>query len=63
MMVSMASNIEKDFEDLTLEPASLITLAEDRLQRIQTLESLLECEMTISDELQQSLNNANEELH
>ena len=62
MMVSAASSIEKDFEDLTLERASLINLAEDRLQRIQILESLLEHERTTSAELQQSLNKANEEL-
>ena len=63
MMVSTTSSIEKDFEDLALEHASLTTLAEDRLQRIQTLKSLLECERTTSAELQQNLNKANEELH
>ena len=52
MMVLVASNIEKYFKDLTLERASLITLAEDRLQRIQTLESLLEHEKITSVELQ-----------
>ena len=63
MMVSTASNIEKDFEDLALERASLTILAEDRPQRIQTLESLLECERTTSTKLQQNRNKANEELH
>ena len=50
-MVSTASSIEKDFEDLALESASLITLAEDKMQRIQTLESLLEHEKATSTEL------------
>ena len=62
MMVSTTSKIEKDFEDMALEHASLTTLAKDKLQRIQTLESLLERERTTSAELQQSLNKANEEL-
>ena len=51
MMISMTSSIEKDFDDMKLERASLITLVEDRLQRIQTLESLLEREKTTSAEL------------
>ena len=40
----------------------MTTLAEDRQQRIQTLESLLECEKNNCTELQQKLNKANEEL-
>ena len=63
MVVSTTSSIEKEFEDQALESASLITLARDRMQRIQTLESLLECEKATSTEIQQSLNKANEELH
>ena len=62
MVVSMASSIEKKLEDQALELASLTTLAKDRQQRIQTLESLLEREKAISTELQQGFNNANEEL-
>ena len=63
MVVSTTSSIEKEFEDQVLERASLTTLVEDRQQRSQTLESLLECEKATSIELQQSLNKANEELH
>ena len=63
MVVSTASRIEKELEDQVLECASLTTLAEDRQQRIQILESLLEHEKATSTELQQSLNKANEELH
>ena len=40
----------------------MTTLANDRQQRIQTLESLLECEKNNCTELQQKLNKANEEL-
>ena len=61
-MGSATSSIEKDFDDLALECTSMINLAEDRLQRIQTLESLLEQEKTICAQLQQNLNKANEEL-
>ena len=39
-------NIEKELKDQALERASLSTLAEDRQQRIQMLESLLERERT-----------------
>ena len=52
MMVSAASSIEKNFEDLMLEHTSLINLAKDRRQRIQTLESLLEREKIINAQLQ-----------
>ena len=40
----------------------LAILAEDRQQRIQTLESLLEREKATITELQQGLNKANKEL-
>ena len=55
MVVSTASSIEKVLEDQALERASLTTLPEDRQQRIQTLESLLEREKVTCTELQQSL--------
>ena len=63
MVMSTASSIEKELKDQALERTSLTTLAEDRQQRIQTLESLLEREKATSTELQQNLNKANEELH
>ena len=63
ILVSTASSIEKDFEDLALEYVLLTTLTEDRLQRIQILKSLLESKRTTSVKLQQSLNKANKELH
>ena len=63
MVISIASSLEKDFEDQTLDSTSLTILVEDRMQRIQTLESLLEHEKATSTELQQSLNKANEDLH
>ena len=40
----------------------MTTLVEDRQQRIQTLESLLECEKNNCTELHQKLNVANEDL-
>ena len=46
-----ASSIEKDFKGQALEHASLITLADDKMQRIQTLKSLLEREKATSIEL------------
>ena len=45
-------NIEKEFEDQALERTSLSTLAKDRQQRIQMLESLLERERTACANLQ-----------
>ena len=54
--------IEKELEDQALERRSLSTLAEERQQRIQTLESLLECERTACGNLQQDLKTANDEL-
>ena len=51
MMVPAASNVGKDFADLMLEHTSLNNLGDDRLQRIQTLESLLEHEKTINAQL------------
>ena len=62
MVVATTFNIGQDFEDQRLELTSMTTLAEDRQQRIQTLESLLECKKTNCIELQQKLNKANEEL-
>ena len=55
-------NIEKELEDQALECASLNTLAEDRQQRIQMLESLLERERAACAKLQQNLNTTNDEL-
>ena len=46
MVVATAFSVEKDFKDQRLERTSLATLVEDRQQRIQTLESLLEREKT-----------------
>ena len=63
MVVSTASSIEKELEDQVLERTSLTTLAEDRQQRIQILESLLKREKVTCTELQQSLNKANEDVH
>ena len=51
MVVSTTSSIEKELEDQALEHASLTTLVEDRQQRIQTLESLLEHEKATIIEL------------
>ena len=62
MVVATTFSIGKDLEDQTLEHAALTTLAEDRQQRVQTLESLLEHEKATITELQQSLSKANEEL-
>ena len=53
---------EKELEDQVLECKSLNTLAEERQSRIQTLESLLECEKNGCDNLQQQLTTANDEL-
>ena len=55
-------SIEKELEDQALEGASLSTLAADRQQRITMLESLLEREKVINNELHQSLSKANDEL-
>ena len=44
--------IEKELEDQALERRSLSTLAEERQQRVQTLESLLECERNACGNLQ-----------
>ena len=62
MVVTTAFSIRQDLEDLRLELTSMTTLAEDRQQRIQTLESLLECEKNNCTELHQKLNVANEDL-
>ena len=63
MVVSTTSSKEKELEDQALKCASLTILAEDRQQRIQKLESLLERKKATYTELQQSLNKANEELY
>ena len=55
-------NIEKELEDQAWEHASLRTLAADRQQKITMLESLLEREKVINNELHQSLSKANDEL-
>ena len=44
--------IEKELKDQAIERTSLNTLGEDRQQRIQTLESLLECERAACANLQ-----------
>ena len=62
MMVTGTFSIGQDLEDQRLELTSMTTLAEDKQQRIQTLESLLECEKNNCTELHQKLNAANEEL-
>ena len=55
-------NIQKEFEDQSLERTSLSTLAEDQQQRIQILESLLERERTACANIQQNLTTINAEL-
>ena len=62
MVVATTFSIGQDFEDQRLELTSMTTLVEHRQQRIQTLESLLECEKVNYTELQQKLNKANEDL-
>ena len=52
MVVAMTFSIGQDFEDQRLELTYMTTLVEDRQQRIQTLESLLEREKTNCTELQ-----------
>ena len=62
MVVAMTFSIGQDLEDQRLELISMITLAEDRQERIHTLESLLKCERKDCTELHQRLSSANEEL-
>ena len=53
MVLAIAFSIGEDLEDQRLELTSMITLANDRQQRIHTLESLLECERKNHTELHQ----------
>ena len=62
MVVATTFSIGEDLEDQRLELAFMTTLANDRQQRIRTLESLLECERKECTELHQKLSSANEEL-
>ena len=62
MVVATTFSIGEDLEDQRLELASMTILANDRQQRIRTLESLLECERKECTELYQKLSSANEEL-
>ena len=62
MVLVTTFSISEDLEDQRLELTSMITLANDRQQRIHTLESLLECERKNHTELHQKLSVANEEL-